>query len=134
MAQLSLSRVSDEGDIQMEEIGKTSKVDTRKLFNAIVQGDRAAVGQIISQEGFDLNRRDHVGRTPLQLAILSKEVDIACDLIDAGARMTARVVDGRTALHLAAQFDLPKVVRKLLERSAVNQEKAKEEEEAERRH
>ena len=36
MAQLSLSCVSDEGDIQMEEIGKTSKVDTRKLFNAIV--------------------------------------------------------------------------------------------------
>ena len=106
---------------------------TEKLFNAIVLGDRAAVGQIISQEGFDLNRRDHVGRTPLQLAILSKEVDIACDLIDAGARMTARVVDGRTALHLAAQFDLPKVVRKLLERSAVNQEKAKEEEEAAKR-
>ncbi len=44
--------------------------------------------------------------------------------------MTSRVVDGRTALHLAAQLDLPKVVRKLLERSAVNAEKAKEEEKA----
>ncbi|RPD55207.1 ankyrin [Lentinus tigrinus ALCF2SS1-7] len=106
---------------------------TDKLFNAIVLGDRAAVGKIATQEGFDLNHRDHVGRTPLQLAILSKEVDIACDLIDAGARMTARVVDGRTALHLAAQLDLPKVVRKLLERSAVNAEKAKEEEEAAKR-
>ncbi|KAI0708741.1 hypothetical protein C8T65DRAFT_535541, partial [Cerioporus squamosus] len=103
---------------------------TEKLFNAIVQGDRAAVATFISQEGYDLNRRDQVGRTPLQLAILSKEVDIACDLIDAGARMTSRVVDGRTALHLAAQLDLPQVVRKLLERSAVNAEKAQEEEEA----
>lgn len=39
--------------------------------------------------------------------------------------MTARLVDGRTALHLAAQLNLPDVVRKLLERSAVNDEEAK---------
>ena len=100
---------------------------TEKLFNAIVTGDRAAVAKIVSAEGFDVDRRDHVGRTPLQIAILAKAADIACDLIDAGARMTARVVDGRTALHLAAQLDLPVVVRKLLERSAVNKEKAEEE-------
>ena len=100
---------------------------TEKLFDAIVTGDRAAVAKIVSAEGFDVDRRDHVGRTPLQIAILSKAADIACDLIDAGARMTARVVDGRTALHLAAQLDLPVVVRKLLERSAVNKEKAEEE-------
>ncbi len=50
---------------------------TEKLFSAIVLSDRAAVADFISQEGYDLNRRDQVGRTPLQLAILSKEVDIA---------------------------------------------------------
>ncbi|KAI1782779.1 ankyrin [Ganoderma leucocontextum] len=100
---------------------------TEKLFNAIVTGDRAVVAKIVSADGFDIDRRDHVGRTPLQIAILSKATDIACDLIDAGARMTARVVDGRTALHLAAQLDLPVVVRKLLERSAVNKEKAEAE-------
>ncbi|KAH9895597.1 ankyrin [Cubamyces lactineus] len=100
---------------------------TEKLFNAIVAGDRAAVAQILSQEGTDIDRRDHVGRTPLQFAILSKEVEIACDLIDAGARMTSRLVDGRTALHLAAQLDLAVILRKLLERSAVNAEKAEEE-------
>ncbi|KAL7278324.1 hypothetical protein ACG7TL_008300 [Trametes sanguinea] len=103
---------------------------TEKLFNAIVSGDRISVARVIATGETDLNRRDHVGRTALQVAILSKETDIACDLIDAGARMTSRLVDGRTALHLAAQLDLPSVVRKLLERSAVNAEKAKEEEEA----
>ena len=36
MAHFSVPRVSDEHDVQMEEINKTSKVDTRKLFNAIV--------------------------------------------------------------------------------------------------
>ncbi|KAI0824362.1 ankyrin [Trametes gibbosa] len=100
---------------------------TEKLFKAIVAGDRASVAKIIAGENNDVDRRDHVGRTPLHVAILAKEVDIAGDLIDAGARMTSRLVDGRTALHLAAQLDLPVVVRKLLERSAINAEKAKEE-------
>ncbi len=100
---------------------------TEKLFHAIATGDRAAVAKLISVDDFDVDRRDHVGRTPLQIAILSKVADIACDLIDAGARMTSRIVDGRTALHLAAQLDLPAVVRKLLERSAINKEKAEEE-------
>ena len=100
---------------------------TEKLFNAIVTGDRTTVFEIISAEGSDVDRRDHVGRTPLHMAILSKATDIACDLIDAGSRMTARMVGGRSALHLAAQLDLPVVVRKLLERSAVNKERAEEE-------
>ena len=42
----------------------------------------------------------------------------------------ARLVDGRTALHLAAQLGLGRVVEKLLERSKLNKEKAEEEEAA----
>lgn len=104
---------------------------TEKLFNAIATHDRSTVTTMLEQ-GIDVNRRDHVGRTPLQVAIMSHSVDIACDLVDANARMTARLVDGRTALHLAAQLDLPVVARKLLERSTVNAEavKAAEEEAA----
>ena len=81
------------------------------------------------KEGSDVDRRDYVGRTPLQVAVLSEAEDIACDLIDAGARMTSRLVDGRTALHVAAQLNLTTVIRKLLERSAVNAEEAKKAEE-----
>ena len=79
------------------------------------------------KEEVDVNRRDHVGRTPLHLAILTGASEIACDLIDAGARMMARLVDGRTALHLAAQLGLGRVIEKLLERSEQNKEKAEEE-------
>ena len=100
---------------------------TERLCNAIVAGDRAAVAKLISDDGFDIDRRDYVGRTPLHISILSKAEDIACDLLDAGARMTARLVDGRTALHLAGQLDLPSVVRKVLQRGAANKEKAKKE-------
>ncbi|KAJ7775633.1 ankyrin repeat protein [Mycena maculata] len=92
---------------------------TERFFAAIAAHDRAAVARMLAQ-GQDIDRRDHVGRTPLHVAILCRAVDIACDLVDAGARMTARLVDGRTSLHLAAQQDLLPVVRKLLERSAIN--------------
>ncbi|KAI9433856.1 hypothetical protein H4582DRAFT_1982958, partial [Lactarius indigo] len=36
-------------------------------------------------------------------AILSHSAEVGCVLIGAGARMSARLVGGRTSLHLAAQ-------------------------------
>jgi ankyrin repeat protein len=103
---------------------------TEKLFKAIADNDRETVGDILRTEGLDLRVRDHVGRTCLHLALLAKRSDIAMDLIDAGARITSRLVDGRTALHLAAQHGLDNVVKKLLERSQAN-ERAEEEKAAE---
>ena len=100
-----------------------------KLFNAIASHDIRTVEQAVA-EGVDINRRDYVGRTALQMAIMVKALDIVNFLIDNGARMTARLVDGRTCLHLAANLDLPDVVLKLLERSRWNEEKVKEAEEA----
>ncbi|KAI9433859.1 hypothetical protein H4582DRAFT_1856238 [Lactarius indigo] len=100
---------------------------TAKFFGAISKNDALVVKQMI-EDGEDLtNRRDHVGRTPLHVAILSNSTEVGCVLIDAGARMTARLVGGRTSLHLAAQMGQVSVVKKMLERSAYNKEKAKEE-------
>jgi ankyrin repeat protein len=103
--------------------------EAEKLCKAIISFDRLTVLQMIKEE-VDVNRRDHVGRAPLHLAILTGASEIACDLIDAGARMMARLVDGRAALHLAAQLGLAHVVEKLLERSELNKEKVEEEEAA----
>lgn len=100
---------------------------TEKLFAAIAAKDRAKVAEI-TREGFDFSRRDHVGRTALHVAIISHANDIACDLIEAGARITARLADGRNCLHLASQFDQLVVIRRLLDQSAVNEEKEKEKE------
>ncbi|TDL26647.1 ankyrin [Rickenella mellea] len=104
---------------------------TEKFFTAIASLDRVSVQRMIA-EGIDVNRRDHVGRTPLHVAIICKAVEICGDLIDAGARMTARLVDGRTSLHLAAQYDLPEVVGAMLERSGFNEKEAEEKERAEK--
>jgi ankyrin repeat protein len=103
--------------------------EVEKFCKAIISFDRVNVLRMI-KEGVDVNRRDHVGRAPLHLAILTGASEITCDLIDAGARMMARLVDGRTALHLAAQLGLSHVVEKLLERSKLNKEKAEKEQAA----
>jgi ankyrin repeat protein len=100
--------------------------DVEKLFAAIVNDDLETVRDILEQ-GFDLQRRDHVGRTSLHLALLSKSRIISGYLIDAGARITARLADGRTSLHLAAQLGMDDIVSKLLERSKLNEIKAEEE-------
>ncbi|KAF5361582.1 hypothetical protein D9757_011560 [Collybiopsis confluens] len=97
-----------------------------RFFQAITALDRVAVAQMIT-EGLDVNRRDHVGRMPLHVAVLAKAEDIACDLVDADARISSRLADGKTALHWAAQMDQVKVVRKLLERSKLNEQKLKKE-------
>ncbi|CAA7269211.1 unnamed protein product [Cyclocybe aegerita] len=97
---------------------------TEKFFTAIAAHDRAAVQKLLGTEGVDVNQRDHVGRTSLHVAIFAKAEEIACDLIDAGARITARVADGRTPLHLAARYSQITVIRKLF---AQNEKNIKEE-------
>lgn len=96
---------------------------TQQLFTAIAAHDREMVKQLLGN-GIDVNDRDHVGRTSLHVAIISKAVDIAGDLIEAGARITARLADGRAPLHLAAQYGQVSVVHKLLEKSKKNAEEA----------
>lgn len=104
---------------------------SERMFAAIAAHDRTAVTNMI-KEGVDVNRRDHVGRSSLHFAIVCNATEIACDLVDAGARMKARLVDGRTSLHLAVQRDQAAVVRKLLDRSARNRETTGTETEEER--
>jgi len=99
---------------------------TAKFFGAISKNDVITVTQMIG-DGEDVNRRDHVGRTPLHVAIISNSVECANILIDAGARMTARLVGGRTSFHLAAQAGQTSLVKKMLASSAYNEVKLAEE-------
>lgn len=99
---------------------------TAKFFGAISKNDTITVTRMI-EDGEDVNHRDHVGRTPLHVAIISNSVESANILIDAGARMTTRLVGGRTSFHLAAQTGQTSLVKKMLARSAYNEAKSVEE-------
>ncbi|RXW22626.1 hypothetical protein EST38_g3223 [Candolleomyces aberdarensis] len=101
--------------------------ETENFFAAVSRNDLEAVREYIKSE-IDLNHRDHVGRTCLHVAIVSNAPEVACELIEAGARISARLVDGRSALHLAARFGQNAVLKKLLERSAANEAEIKKEE------
>lgn len=104
---------------------------TELLCQAIVEGDGEYVKNWVSLEGVDVNCRDFCGRTPLHLACISAgtEIEVIQVLVDAGARLVARLQDGRTALHLAAASGRLDIVKILLARSLRNQEEKDERDE-----
>ncbi|KAF3031839.1 hypothetical protein E8E12_001475 [Didymella heteroderae] len=104
--------------------------NTARLCQAIVDGDAEHVQDWLSQDGADPNERDYTGRTPLQLAVMSSTPEIVQILIDANARIVARMVDGRTALHLAAMRGEAAMVKALLIKSEANEEKEAQKQDA----
>ena len=76
--------------------------NTGALCQAICDSDVEYVKNWCTLEGSSLDRRDHTGRTPLQLATQCSSIEVVRCLIDNGARIVARLVDGMTALHIAA--------------------------------
>ncbi|KAF9530942.1 hypothetical protein CPB83DRAFT_904927 [Crepidotus variabilis] len=101
---------------------------TEQFFKAVAARDRPTVQRFLKDQTdpIDVNQRDHVGRTCLHVAILSKAEEIAMDLVDGDARITARMADGRGPMHLAARFDMPQLIKKLMERSKKNEEEEKQ--------
>ncbi|KAG8895673.1 hypothetical protein FRC01_012258, partial [Tulasnella sp. 417] len=101
-----------------------------KLFSYIASHNRTACNDFLKRNADAINTRDHLGRTPLQFALLCSAEEICLELIEQGGRMTSRMVDGRCSLHLAAQMGLPKVIKALLEKSEKNkaEKEAKEKE------
>lgn len=95
---------------------------TDALCNAIIEHDLEMVLDWFSQEGADPNRRDHTGRVPLHLAVMCSSIEIVQCIIDHGARIVARLVDGKTALHLAAIRGNADIVAALLRKSEANAE------------
>lgn len=107
--------------------------NTARLCQAIVDGDVEHVTDWLSQEGADPNMRDYTGRTPLQLAAMSSTPEVVRALVDAGARLVARLADGRTALHLAAARGHVEIVKILLDKSTANEAEFEEKQDQRRR-
>ncbi|KAI1626004.1 hypothetical protein EDD37DRAFT_679231 [Exophiala viscosa] len=80
----------------------------------------------------DINRRDHTGRTPLHLAAMCSTSGIVQCLIEHGARLTARLYNGMTALHIAAHRGEVQMLDDLLEKSIANERERLSKEEAQK--
>lgn len=112
----SFNPINDDEWTTMSYVG-----DTARLCQAIVDGDLEQVQDWCSQESVDINRRDFTGRTPLHLATMASTPDIVKWLVDHGARMIARLLDGRTALHIAAARGNIEMISILMNKSLANE-------------
>ncbi|KAJ4295986.1 hypothetical protein N0V88_004688 [Collariella sp. IMI 366227] len=118
----SFNPLTDDDWTEMAYVGNTAQ-----LCQAIVDEDLDQVQKWLAREDADPNTRDYTGRTPLHLAVMSSTPEVVQALVDAGARLVARLADGRTALHLAAARGDAAIVTILLDKSAANEEEHEEE-------
>ncbi|KAJ5939279.1 hypothetical protein N7466_002413 [Penicillium verhagenii] len=95
---------------------------TERLCQAIVSNDVAAVKSFLADKDANPDRRDYTGRTPLHLACISSSPEVVQCLVDHGARLVARMADGKTALHLGAARGDVGIIRILLTKSHENEE------------
>jgi ankyrin repeat protein len=124
----SFNPLTDDDWTEMAYVGNTAR-----LCQAIVDCNEERVGEWLAQEDANPNVRDYTGRTPLHLAVMSSTPGIVQLLVDAGARLVARIADGRTALHLAAERGDVQIVKILMDKSLENEAEEDEKQEQKRK-
>lgn len=105
------------------------------LCNACARGDVDVVKNLLKQNSLpnvnedsqikvNVEARNYLGRTPLQLAVLGGHTEIVKILLQHDARIISRMLDGRTVVHLASQYGFLDILRLLLQKSDENKKKA----------
>jgi len=96
----------------------TAEEQTVDIWTAAATGNIEAINQHVSV-GTDLNARQPAGgSTPLHVAAISGQTEAAGVLIEKGANVNIKNVEGTTALHMAAFFGHTEIVKLLLDKGA----------------
>lgn len=112
----SFNPLTDNDWTEMAYIG-----NTQELCQRICDGDVDFVDDWCKKNPDAVDRRDHTGRTPLHLSAQCSTPEVLKCLVDNDARIVSRLVDGMTALHIAAARGNVDMVTILLERSEANE-------------
>lgn len=89
--------------------------DSEKLTAAANCGDLEAIKSIVPNL-CKVDTPDALGRTALHLAVLSNQVEAAKLLLDLGADATLHLKDGRSVLHIAAEYGYMEMLALLFEK------------------
>lgn len=128
---MSLIIICREASLTELNITEMAYIGNTQLLNqAIVDCNLNEVKALLGEDDSDPNRGDYTGRTPLHLASIASTPRVVQFLVDHGARLTARLADGKTALHLAASRGSVEIVRILLMKSKENEERERTSEHA----
>ena len=93
------------------------KKDKNSIWAAVKTGDLDGVKKQLAN-GIKVDSRDAMGITPLSLATLTEEIEVASYLISKGADVNARNDDGATPLLGAAFLGQAEAVKLLLAKGA----------------
>ncbi len=110
------------GDIVEYLIENDLSLDSRDnkqrspLHDATECGDRTIM-EILTRNGGNWDAQDENGLTALLLAIRLRDSDLAIRLIKMGADVSLTTVDGWTALHFAALYDLVDTMNLLIRKA-----------------
>jgi len=90
------------------------------IHDAAIDGDLDDVMRLVQEEPGLVNSADHLrmGKTPLQLACITSQMEVACFLLDQGADINARDACGWTALYEACVGGNLEIVQLLMSRGA----------------
>ena len=85
------------------------------LFGPLFENQRDTLEKLINM-GADINIPDRNLKTPLMNCIVQRRSEESIEfLIQKGSNLSATDFDGRTALHYASVYDLPRIVSKILQ-------------------
>ncbi|KAJ6236128.1 ankyrin repeat-containing protein [Anaeramoeba flamelloides] len=115
--------------------------ESEHMCKLIVSRDANGLRELImsnkeNKEGeqLDVNKKDYLGRPPLHLAVMNKSRECIKILLEHGAKISYRLIDGRSALHLACQYgdyEIVEIIVNRLNEIKLEKEKQKQEQEQE---